>query len=347
MTIVLHIGLPKTGSSALQDALARNRDRLRAHGVHYARARDEADGAAPAISSGNGVVLAKYLDPLRRGPKFSVERFESDFERLHLQPDMARSLISSELMASAKPDMLARFQDQLLGERALRVVAFVRDLYGHAAASWSQQIKRHGCAEDFDAFVAQYRNVQVNVVRAYARAVGRERMKLIHYDGEADNLATPLLKAVGAPAGLFTLPKNLNRGLTPNEADVLRACNRTHGDVGGLSRRLSDELLALRPNLPARPPYRPDLGEALQARFEADLGRFNRDLFGGRDGLSVGVPTPSGPAANQPDVRELWRDIAVTLESRLEALRKETRDEAERDAVERTLALADHQIRTR
>ena len=62
--IILHCGMPKTGSSALQVQLAQSRETLLKHGFDYLPMGDFKQARQGRITSGNGAGLARaYLNP--------------------------------------------------------------------------------------------------------------------------------------------------------------------------------------------------------------------------------------------------------------------------------------------
>lgn len=62
----LHVGAGKTGTSALQAAFVRNRDWLAGHGIDYPPSPWDEAAANHKITSGNGMGLAKFLNPAHR-----------------------------------------------------------------------------------------------------------------------------------------------------------------------------------------------------------------------------------------------------------------------------------------
>ena len=64
--VILHLGAVKTGSSALQAALVKNRDWLKQNGYDYPASGEDEKARNHKISSGNGMILAAGLNPRLR-----------------------------------------------------------------------------------------------------------------------------------------------------------------------------------------------------------------------------------------------------------------------------------------
>lgn len=328
MTIVLHIGISKTGSSAIQYALAQHREALEARGLHYAVDGAVALAEKRLITSGNGALLARRLDP-RRGVEPASEAL--DFDDAFVSPRQPISLVSSEGLSSADPELLARFNTEVIAGREVRIVAFVRDLYGHALAAWMQRIKRHGYTGRFEHFCAKTYDIKKLIsLDAYAAVFGRERMQVIHYDSVKGSVFHALLSALGVPGEDLAAPPKVNRSLTRAETEVLIACNQIHKGMQGLSARISDHLIYKHPDRPTDE-VRSERAEAmLGERFQADIDGINQRFFDGRAVLRVGGPKPS-QAAPVEDREDVWADAVEALGQRLISV------EAERRALQPSL----------
>lgn len=311
-TLVLHIGISKTGSTAIQQALRGRRAWLAEQGVHYALARGEDAQADGKVISGNGGDLARLLDP-------NVAMTEADwpsraeFEAQFLARDLRISLISSESLANADADRLLRFRDTVVGDADRRIVAFVRDLYGHARSSWMQQIKRHGYSDDFAKFCRRkYANKQCAALRRYAEVFGPEAMTVIHYDSNQHDLMAAFAGALAIdwPADEPLAP--VNRSLSAQEVRILALCNRVHAEPAALSKVISDHLIGKRPD---KPKAAAEDGEALALlaeRFAGDVDWVNATFFGGEARLSVGGSARVAPENLEPP-QEVWLDIVEGL----------------------------------
>ena len=294
--LALHIGLPRAGSSAIQYCLANQAEALTQAGLHYALEPALATRQANRVSSGNGLELARYLDPRRRPEGFSPERFEHDFDSTFVSPAQPVSLISSELCSAVSKSMLTRFRDAVVVGRPLRVVAVARNLYDHAFSCWSQTVKRQAYSHSFRRYVAElYDNPQCRSLRAYGKAFGYESLRVIHYDSVEDRLFSAFLQALDFDPSA-TEPPRINRGLTRAELKVQLAFNRIHGNRL-MARAISDRFVGRRPDLPGDCMWDPEVAAMLEQRFGHELRRINRLVFDGRQLLSV---TGERPRAEPP-----------------------------------------------
>lgn len=129
--IVLHIGVHKTGSTALQSALAAARPDLRSHGVLYP-GRDEAHHAAAWAVTGFTMGYGEEATTVKARNWPTLVRQA----RGHSGPVM----ISSEFFGRMRPGAVAKVVDALGPER-LRVVFGVRRLGDLLPSSWQQYLK--------------------------------------------------------------------------------------------------------------------------------------------------------------------------------------------------------------
>ena len=280
--VVLHIGMPNAGSSAVQYGLWRHRDELRSRGMHY-----YTGGKTPRlISSGNGKDLAAYLIPRRREPGFSEAAFEKTFAERFLSGD-AVSVISAEQLAGVQADRLEDFRRGLANGHEIQIVAFIRDLYGHARSCWMQQIKRHAYVHDFRRFMTDsYKDSQCGAALKFGRVFGFERVTVIHLNSLRTDLFQAFLGAIDVRARFDPLPR-VNRGLSPAEVGMLQLCNRLHRS-GELSTLISDHLLRVRPDARRAPVWSSEIAADLQGRFQDRIGRVNARFFSGEPVLQVG-----------------------------------------------------------
>jgi hypothetical protein len=147
MDVWLHVGAPKTGTSALQAALARARGRLAEAGLCYPVACD-ADADARAcrgeITTGNGAAIGCLVAPAHRPPGFDPAVACAWLERALAEAGDGRTvLFSSEVMQRPEPEAARALLDLLTqgGRRRLRILYFVRHALDYAVADYAQLLK--------------------------------------------------------------------------------------------------------------------------------------------------------------------------------------------------------------
>ncbi len=100
--LIVHIGLPKTGSSAIQTVLAKNRPELLARGLDYLPISEYWTALSGRTSSGNGLLIARsmllprdmaYIDRCDARVQSSIRAVEDS--------EAPRVLLSSEFFSFA------------------------------------------------------------------------------------------------------------------------------------------------------------------------------------------------------------------------------------------------------
>lgn len=321
MRIILHIGLPKTGSSALQYSFDTNRERLAEAGVFYAAQETPAESALGHITSGNGDQLLRHLIRDDRWPYHDFSDLPAAFERIYVDPRFDTTLISNEILSRVPPEMLQRFVDEVVAGRDLTVVAYIRDLYGHARSAWMQDIKRGGFGGDFATFLTEkYRPPQIRHLRRYEQVVGRERLRVVHYESNSKRLLPSFFEAAGIQvAGMDIEPPVINRSLSREEVDVLLDVFPLHRDRG-LSQLLTDSLIDRHPGRPSIEDVDWSVVERLTARHSADVAWVNETFFDGRPVLRI---EPSIRSASPPvaaATAEVWKDVVDILIGKIRQL---------------------------
>lgn len=129
MEIFIHIGHGKTGSSAIQSFLAKNRDLLLKYGVNYPEHESFGKALENKISSGNGGLLLT---------NFKFKENEDKY------------LLSSESLYGRLKDkeVLAALIKKLPTKPIL--ICYTRDFFDYYISSWGQSIKRGRIVESID-----------------------------------------------------------------------------------------------------------------------------------------------------------------------------------------------------
>src|SRR5687767_11594245 len=143
------MGVPRTGSTAMQIAFVRQRTDLLARGVRYPTASNDSAAARGQTVAGNGVALLPHLTAAEAQPS-TLDQFRQELDRA----DGRTVLYSSEALFRSIP---ARLEELInLAERdgyAARSVLFVRDVAGHALSVYSQNVRSGNCRLSFGDYV--------------------------------------------------------------------------------------------------------------------------------------------------------------------------------------------------
>lgn len=293
--IVLHIGLTKTGSSALQFFFTTHADLLTNNGVYYYIL--EPDVAQGKISSGNAVGLMQYLRPQNRTMRFREEAFFEEFKKTYFK-DSETILLTNEVLYQVDETQLKKFIDFLKPYADLTVVAYVRDYYGSIYSNWMQRIKRHRCTQTFGEFAKTVDLQFANELGMWKRHT--DDLRVGHYNTVRKNLINDFLQRAGIPlpADKITLPPKVNRSLDFKECILLSKLNEYHKGV--YSRELSDALIIKMPEKETPLPIVPEIAQVIESRFAEQIRRIN-DMFFEGDILKA-IDSSGASTKNMPEV---------------------------------------------
>ncbi|QWF23127.1 hypothetical protein KM427_05220 [Nocardioides sp. LMS-CY] len=228
-THLIHIGPQKTGSTAIQSALHRERGRLRELGwVHPGRA------GRPVYATAAG--LGTIPPPGGREP---------DIAEWHAYRDEVRAaapssvVISHEAFGRSDSAQATRVIEELGGERP-HVVAVARRLDQLLPSQWQQRVKG-GEPRAFEEWLRvvlddrpddwAWRNVwrghdTVALLRRWADIVGPENVTLLVPGSDHAMLPRAFEQLMGLPEGLLEpTPTRTNRSLSRTETELVRRLN--------------------------------------------------------------------------------------------------------------------------
>lgn len=235
---LLHIGIPKTGTTAVQSAAARARPELLDHGVLYpGRALNHLEPVCALMGRRFGWTSGGAGVPPRR-------RWSELMTEVSRHP-RSRVLISHEFASESNDEQAPRFLGEL-GDRTW-VVITLRSVAALLGSSWQQYVKagrrvayeswlRDVLADEPSSRAARLfhrRNDQPAIVRRWVEAAGTDRVIIVVADKHAPDL---LLDAF---SDLLALPRALlrsaardadsgeNRSMSWPEVEYLRRLNAT------------------------------------------------------------------------------------------------------------------------
>ncbi|QIX28185.1 hypothetical protein ncot_17505 [Nocardioides sp. JQ2195] len=239
---LIHIGMPKTGTTALQGALKEARPILESMGVHVAgRKRHEMNIALTAAGA-----VAPY-----EGDRW--QRHWAELAEAYRTTPARCALWSSESLSQAKPDRIQHIADSL--GREPRVVVTLRPLAPLLASQWQEVLRRRGTESLDDWLRRHFDSVSVDgtvnaqwtrvmpvlhrfslrrVVEEWGTVFGEENLVFVvpAPQDRASNLRT-FERLMGVPEGTLVLQDVDNASLPYPEAEMLRHFNRAYTDRGG------------------------------------------------------------------------------------------------------------------
>jgi hypothetical protein len=232
-TRLFHVGIPKSGTTALQMAAAAGRDELARQGVLY-----------PGLGISQRSAVLSFMGR-RWGWDDEGVPDRSHWDRLmaEIEAEQAkRILFGHEFAAEAKDAKAAAFVDAI-GENC-HILITLRSLGAILPSAWQQYVKA-GVTLSFDDWLQavigdppdravtkrfHVRNNQGRVVRRWAKAAGSDRVTVIVADSTRprlllDSVEQLLALTPGTLADQRTTGYSANRGMTMPEAELFRALN--------------------------------------------------------------------------------------------------------------------------
>ncbi|HWK66439.1 MAG TPA: hypothetical protein VNS34_16020 [Rhizobiaceae bacterium] len=277
-TLFLHIGGPKTGTSAIQSMLAKNTAVLAGLGIHYPDHHSLAAARELQITSGNGVPLAKLLGC----------RLPDDVSTDHIIPevngafDRGTSLLySSEALSSFEIEAAKAFREQVLeiGFR-IKVIFYVRSVADHALSLWNQEVKSALTDLSFASWITPHyaAEYQAHPLRKALQVYGENEIDVRNYDCASDLFSDFLtaLDVLDLHGFDFDVGK-VNRSLNEIELAVMRAMAPVLSDPGQ-ARVASDAIIGQRPQVPSVRTISQDAMRAIEASDDGAVEFINAHL---------------------------------------------------------------------
>jgi hypothetical protein len=265
--VVLHVGMPKTGSSFIQSSLALSRNSLSAAGIRYPEHRSDPAAVAGFVTSGNFDASGgrHVRDVVLRDLESSPSSIDS-------------VLYSNEMMSRVLEEDPQSLRD-ILEVAPVDVVAFVRDPIEWYVSTYGQHVKGKGLTIGVEEFIPLWRPPQIALnffelceemgvglsVRNYSHSKGNLLKVFAH-------MVSPQLNIVLANPKRTTV----NRSLTLSEEAFQRALNATDFPAPEV---LADSLVNQLPDITVEPrPITTELVDLLQKNFSETFARLARFL---------------------------------------------------------------------
>lgn len=239
---LIHIGMPKTGTTVLQAALHEARPRLTELGVHnVSRGRHDIKTALTAAGT-----LAPYWE----------DRWQGRWQQLaeSFRTSTARCTVwSSETLTQASPERIQHIADELGPD--VHIVLTLRPLAPLLASQWQEVLRRRG-TDSLDAWLSRhFDSVAVDgtvnktwnrvmpelhrfslrrIVEEWGTVFGEERLTFVVSDPNERTSNLRVFEALmDVPKGTLALQDLDNSSLPYPEAEMLRHFNIAYTERGG------------------------------------------------------------------------------------------------------------------
>lgn len=226
--LLLHIGPHKTGTTAIQAALAEARPAMRSHRVVYLGRERQHQRAALVMTGGTGLLGDK-------------EATQADWTRLVEQARRSspkRAIVSSEFFDGADDVAAQRVVEGLGGDR-VHVVVTLRPLAKILPSAWQQYV-RNGLRTPYLTWLERIlgeaptratpsfwmRHHHDVLIDRWSAVAGVDRTLVVVVDeSDHDQLLRTFEQVTGLPPGLLVPAPRSNRSLTAGETELVRALN--------------------------------------------------------------------------------------------------------------------------
>ena len=245
--LFLHIGHGKTGTSAIQSALAIASDNLRHKGINYpihSSLRDRASRLE--ITSGNWE------------PKPDASLSDQLLSISGKNQGDSAIILSSESMFWLIPELIKN-KNQWENELDLHIILAVREIEEMLSSEYQQRVKRHGDAMPLEQFIRARHFVSSHHEKA-AEVIGLMSQEnitntIINYSQHKKDISQVIFKLINAeelyPAEQMS-GAIINRSLSAKELEILITINALYyKKYPWISTKISDTLIKKQPKIAA------------------------------------------------------------------------------------------------
>lgn len=311
MEYILHIGLPKTGSTSLQSAFHGNREALRRNGVAYPQTGYSSASPQPHHKS-----LLDVLNGIAPRQAYMPENWAVGFQTEIAGADIC--VVSCEGFSFlSDPEAVASF----FPRGRTRVVMYVREPVAYVASVYKQNVKTSNMTKNLREFAETYSLPYFGVAEKWGRVFGRENVVIRQIDREADHpdivadfaklLGLELRDAFpcnefelnpGIAGNLLFVKRILNFFITPDDCFINH--NGFHYDLGTETRNLTNLHSSFRGSIPVDQ----ETVDLIASRSRQDL-----DALESHFGLSIKPREKPVEASPCPDRERLADDFVLIL----------------------------------
>ncbi|NDU99951.1 hypothetical protein [Pseudoroseicyclus tamaricis] len=251
MRAIVHIGMPKTGTTSIQAWMMENAEALKGAGITYGRVpmedlplRYSQIEYALAAFSGIGkpipddVIQRVYDVPDVEAQAAFVERFSTALgtwlaeerpETVVISSEHIGGMRSSPELAGAMDAFLKRHFDEV------SYIIYIRRQEDFVVSRYSQRLRFGMTATLSESIEEQPVRNYWRIVRDWMEAVGKERLNVRLLEPDAmvgGDLVTDFAAQIGVDPAPYIVPKRMNESFCPAAAEFLRAHNAARAARG-------------------------------------------------------------------------------------------------------------------
>jgi len=343
---VLHIGMPKTGTTSIQTWLELNRAALAARGVAYERLALQDMQAQPPSQVEVGLCGLTEAGLVVTNPEvrraYAIDSLEEQRAFCaEFEPRFARSVEAAEA-AGARTYVISSEHIEAWTETAEQVAGldrFMREYFADVTylvyirrqedwlLSYYTQALRRGDGVTLADYVDRWKACGfADRLDLWARVVGQDRLSVRLMERDAlvgGDLLEDFARALGTNSAALRRPYRRNTAMSAIAAEFLRLMNRATPPLVDDGRRrtpLLNGVAARLTALSARGPklaLSPEQAQAIRAANAADNVRIRDAFFPDRPALFADKPLPDGPAPEPTPAEMGWIGLEMFFAARL------------------------------
>jgi hypothetical protein len=301
-TIYIHAGLPKTGSTYLQNGLQKLSLAGKLKHVGYPVLNKEAEfnniGSGNALAISNAILNQESEEVVRRQMDALVDEVIQAADP-RATPDL---LISSEILFFATDTGFAVLKETLLKHcQKVKLIIAIRPLREWTYSVYMQRVKGHGFAEDYN---AAWLNEYCASFDSCFASLERRGVETIVFPYQEKDLLRTFLGLIGEDEALAKQVPDIkvNRSLSHEELELVRRVNSYFGN-DALSRMISEDFIRNWPDVvsAAFPPDREEQFQEFAEGFATRLAHLRSPLLMQvKEMLFARSEAPPAPAAAGP-----------------------------------------------
>jgi hypothetical protein len=272
--LIFHFGGPKTGSSALQNYLNDNCEKLKEDDFYYLNS----NFAKGEINSGNGF----YLFSLLNSESYNFDSLDCMIDSYLAESPNAISICSSELFSFLeKKEIINLINSCIRLNIEYKIIYFVRAPFGYCISNYNQLAKRHGETRSLEQFMITAKWEHFVSLQKLHEILPPNNLLVLNYNDAKRNIVKYFFDAINfAPKHyIYSDEKLINRSFSNQELDLMLTLNRILGS--SYSMTISDIILKHNSSVSIQSSLciSKQFAEVIFSKFENELLWINSTFF--------------------------------------------------------------------